>query len=105
VFHGQRDAGLAWRLTTDGALKMADEESIRVFPVVAWQTATLPNGHVMLALSYLPGEPSKPLTIEQAHALAEVHRFGMSGAQCDELAQELQRVADRSRQRQSDERR
>ena len=84
---------------------MATENFITLYPVVGWEIATLPDGGAMLALRYLPGEPSKPLTTEQAYALAEVHRFGMTAAQCDELATALQNAAEKSRDRQTAERR
>ena len=84
---------------------MTTENFIMLYPVVGWEIATLPDGGAMLALRYVPGEPSKPLTNEQAYALAEVHRFGMTAAQCDELATALQNAAEKSRDRQSAERR
>lgn len=84
---------------------MADDETIRLFPVVGWQLGTLPEGNVLLVLNYLPGEPTKPLTTEQMHALSELHRFGITAAQCDELAAALQKYAKESRTRQTSERR
>lgn len=83
---------------------MANEDMITLHPVVGWETATVPQGGVLLAMSYLPGEPSRPLTTEQMHALAEVLRFAITAAQCDELALALQTAAKKSRERQNAER-
>lgn len=81
-------------------IAMAADDDIRLFPVVGWETATLPEGNVLLTVNYLPGEPSRRLTTEQMHALADVHRFGITAAQCDELAEVLQRAAASTRERQ-----
>lgn len=78
---------------------MADEGDITLFPVVGWESATLPDENVMLVLNYLPGIPSKPLTTDQMHQLAAVHRFGMTASQCEELARVLQSAAAKSRER------
>jgi hypothetical protein len=79
---------------------MAGEKNVTLFPLVGWEFASLPGGNVMFAVHYLPGTPAKPLTRDQARQLADVHRFGMTAKQCDELAKTLQRAAAQSRKRQ-----
>jgi hypothetical protein len=69
----------------EGEKLMTTENFMTLYPVVGWEIATLPEGAAMLALRYLPGEPSKPLTTEQAYALAGVHRFAIGAAQKNKL--------------------
>jgi hypothetical protein len=78
---------------------MAHEEHVRLYPVAGWQLGILPEENVMLAMHYVPGEPSSPMTSDQITALAEIVSFGMTAAQCDDLALSLQIVAMESRKR------
>jgi hypothetical protein len=82
---------------------MSEEEHIRLYPVAGWQLGLLPEENVMLALHYVQEEPSSPITADQIKALSEVVRFGMTVAQCDDLALSLQIAAMESRKRNKSE--
>ncbi len=75
---------------------MADKE-IKLCPLAGYDTATLPEGHVLLAVEFVRSERERLLR------KTTTLRLAMTAAQADELAKALQTGAEKSRLRHSAE--
>ena len=80
-----------------------EDDAIELYPVVSWEVAGLSDEGVLLKVGYLPGVPTRPVTPEQARALAESISFGMNASECEDLGMALIRAAKEAREGPSDE--